>query len=200
MAARLTTIKGRQPRKFFAPGTFRQRARVWPGLHCPAAGSERAGDFLKPRMALEGFGLFLNAGIYSTLADAVAVGVTVNAGECAGLADGEHEVVKLALLCGDHGGDGAERVTAGGVFVGGQVAGVWQTTRADAAGRVVVVVGVFCVNGEVGDVALLFFDGHEAQHGVGDLLLVELRLAGLVEIAGRLAKLFVDEVINRLGC
>ena len=45
---------------------------------------------------------------------------------------------------------------------------------------------------------LLLFAGHEAQNGVGDLLLVELRLAGLVEISGRLAKLLVREIIQRL--
>ncbi len=149
-------------------------------------------------MALDGLSQSVEAGINSALADAVAVGVTVNAGECAGLADGEHEVVKLALLFGDHGGNGAERVTAGGVFVWGQVAGVWQTTCTNTTGDVVVVVGVGFVNGEVGDVSLLFFDGHEAQHGVGDLLLIKLWLAGLVEIAGGLAKLFVDEIIKRL--
>ncbi len=163
-----------------------------------AVGSEGCGDFVKPRVELDCLRQFFDAEINGALADAVAVGVAVNAGECARLADGEHEVVKLALLFGDHGGDGAKRVTAGGVLVGGQVAGVWQMTGADAAGGVVVVVGVGLVNGDVGDVALLLFDGHEAQHGVGDLLLIKLRLAGLVEVAGGLAKLLVDEIIKCL--
>ena len=74
--------------------------------------------------------------------------------------------------------DGAEGVTAGGVFVGGDVAGVGQAAGADGAGRLVVVVGVVIVNGAVGNVALLLFAGHEAEDGVGDLLLVELGLAG----------------------
>jgi len=33
---------------------------------------------------------------------------------------------------------------------------------------------------------------------MGDLLLVELRLAGLVEISGGLAKLLVGEIVERL--
>ena len=69
-------------------------------------------------------------------------------------------------------------VAAGGVFVGAEVAGVGQVAGADGAGGLVVVVGVVVVNGAVGDVALLLFDGHEAEDGVGDLLLVELGLAG----------------------
>ena len=36
------------------------------------------------------------------------------------------------------------------------------------------------------------------RYGVGDLLLIELRLAGLVEISSRLAKLLVDEIVERL--
>ena len=168
------------------------------GLGGPAVGSEGCGDFVKPRVELDGFCQFFNPEINGALADAVAVGVTVNAGECAGLADGEQEVVKLALLCGDHGGDGAKRVAAGGVFVWGQVAGVWQVTRTVRAARGRFLVGVLCHDVQVGHVTLLFFDGHEAQHGVGDLLLVELCLAALVEISGGLAKLFVDEIINRL--
>ena len=167
-------------------------------LGCPAGVAEGRGDFLEPRMSLDGLGQSLNAGINSALPDAVAVGVTVDTGECAWLADGEHDVIKLAVGCGDHGGDGAERVPAGGVFVGPDVAGVWQVTGADAAGGVVVVVGVRLVNRQVGDVALLLFDGHEAEDGVGDLLLVELRLAGLVEVAGGLAKLLVGEIVERL--
>jgi len=70
-------------------------------------------------MALEGFGQLLDAEINSALADAVAAGVAVNAGQGARLAHGEQETVKLAVGFGDHGGDGAEGVPAGGVFVGG---------------------------------------------------------------------------------
>ncbi|MEI6780561.1 MAG: hypothetical protein WCQ21_06515 [Verrucomicrobiota bacterium] len=39
---------------------------------------------------------------------------------------------------------------------------------------------------------------HKAEDGMGDLLLVELGLAGVVEVAGGLAKLFVDEVVEGL--
>ena len=81
----------------------------------------------------------------------------------------------------------------GGVFVGGDPAGVGK----DGAGLVVVVVGVI-VNGAGGEVALLLFAGHEAEDGVGDLLLVELGLAALVEVAGGLAKLFVNQIVERL--
>ena len=198
MTARLTTIEGVSRENFLRPSPFGGGRVCRLGLGCPAAGSERGGDFVEPRMALEGFGQFLDAGINATLADTVAGGVTVNAGQCAGLAHGKHEVVKLALLCGDHGVNGAEGVTAGGVFIGGQVAGVGNVAGANTAGGVVVVVGVRFVNGEVGDVALLLLARHEAEDGVGDLLLVELRLAGLVEVAGGLAKLLVGEIINGL--
>ena len=51
--------------------------------------------------------------------------------------------------------------------------------------------GVIRHDDEVGDVALLFFAGHEAENRVGDLLLVELGLAGLVEIAGGRAEFFM---------
>ena len=149
-------------------------------------------------MALDGLGQFLNPKINRAASDTLAAGVTFHAGQCAWLAHGEHEVVKLAVWFGDHGVNGAEGVPAGGVFVGRQVARVGQVTGANTAGDVVVVVGVLLVDGEVGQVALLLFAGHEAEDGVGDLLLVELRLAGLVKIAGGLAELFVDEVVERL--
>lgn len=167
-------------------------------LGCPADGAEGRGDFVEPRMALDGLGQLLDAGIDSALADAVAVGVTVDTGQCARFAHGEEEVVKLAVGCGDHGGDGAERVPAGGVFVGANVAVVWQVTGANTAGGVVVVVVVLVLNAAIGHLALLLFAGHEAEDGMGDLLLVELGLAGLVEISGRLAKLLVGEIVKRL--
>jgi hypothetical protein len=47
-------------------------------------------------MALDGLGQFIYAEINGALADTVAVGVAVNAGQCAWLTHGEHEVVKLA--------------------------------------------------------------------------------------------------------
>ena len=56
-----------------------------------------------------------------------------------------------------NGGNGAEGIAAGGVFVGGDAAGVGQVAGADAAGGVVVVVGVGFVNRQVGHVALLLF-------------------------------------------
>ena len=75
---------------------------------------------------------------------------------------------------------------------------VGQVAGADGAGGLLVVVGVVVVNGAVGDVALLLFDGHEANNRVRDLLLVELRLAALVEIAGGCAKLFAGQVVEGL--
>ena len=132
----------------------------------------------------------------------MAGGVGVQVGQGPGfaalaiVADGEAEVVEFAVLVGDHGVNSAEGVTAGGVFVGGNVAGVGQAAGADRAGRLVVVVGVVIVNGAVGNMALLLFDGHEAENGMGDLLLVELGLAGAVEIAGGLPKLLVGEVVK----
>ena len=68
----------------------------------PAAGAERGGDFLEPRMALNRLSQFLNAEIYCALADAVTVGVIVDAGQRAWLADGEHDVVKLAVIGRNH--------------------------------------------------------------------------------------------------
>ncbi len=114
------------------------------------------------------------------------------------VADGEADVVKLAVRFGDHGGDGAEGVTAGGVFVGAEVAGVGQVTGAHAAGGVVVVVVVVVVNGASVRWRCCSLAGHEAEDGVGDLLLVELGLAGLVEVAGGLAKLLVGEIVEGL--
>ncbi len=58
------------------------------------------------------------------------------------------------------------------------------------------VVVVVIVNGAGGEVALLLFAGHEAEDGVGDLLLVELGLAALVEVAGGLAEFLVGEVVQ----
>ena len=153
-------------------------------------------------MLLDGVGEAVHAGVNSAEADTVAVGVGVEVGQGPGfaalaiVADGEAEVVEFAVLVGDHGVNSAEGVTAGGVFVGGDVAGVGQAAGADRAGRLVVVVGVVIVNGAVGNVALLFFDGHEAENGMGDLLLVELGLAGAVEIAGGLPKFLVGEVVE----
>ena len=53
-------------------------------------------------------------------------------------------------------------------------------------GRVVVVV-VLVLDGGVGHVALLLLAAHVAEHGVRDLMLVELGLAGAVEVTGGLA-------------
>ena len=198
MAARLTTSRGVSREKFLAAVGVPTTAQWMSGGLRGAERAEGRGDFLKPRVELDCLRQFFDAEINGALADAVLVGVGVNAGECAWLADGEHDGVKLAVLVGNHGGDGAERVTTGGVFVGREVVGVGQMAGADAAGVRVVVVGIFGVNGQVGHVALLLLAGHEAQNGVRDLLLVELGLAGLVEITCRLAKLLVDEVIKRL--
>ena len=59
-------------------------------------------------------------------------------------------------------------------------------------------VGGGVVNGAVGEVALVLLHVHKAEDGMGELLLVELGLAALVEIAGGCAKLFVDEVVEGL--
>ena len=69
-------------------------------------------------------GQLLDAEINGALADAVAVGVTVKAGQRAWLADGKHDVVKLAGICRNHCLKGAQSVAAGGIFVRRQVAGV----------------------------------------------------------------------------
>jgi hypothetical protein len=44
----------------------------------------------------------------------------------------------------------------------------------------------------------LLFDGHEAEDGVGELLLVELGLAGAIEVTGGLAEFLVGQVIEGL--
>ena len=100
-----------------------------------------------------------------------------------------------------HGGNGAEGVKAGGVFIGAEVAGVGHVAGPVCAALAMMkclLVGVISHDDKVGDVALLLFAGHEAQNGVGDLLLVELGLAGLVEITGGGAKLLVAQIIERL--
>ena len=64
--------------------------------------AEWGGDFGEPRVALNGLGQFIEAGIDSALPNTVAVGVAVNAGQCAWLADGEHDAVKLMGICRPH--------------------------------------------------------------------------------------------------
>ena len=94
------------------------------GLRCPAERAEGGGHFLKPRMLADGAGKAVHAGIDSAEAQTVPGGVGVEVGQRAGFTalaivpDGKAEVVKLAVLLGDHRGDGAESITAGGVFVG----------------------------------------------------------------------------------
>jgi hypothetical protein len=83
--------------------------------------------------------------------------------------------------------DGAKGITSGGVFIGGNPASVGEMTGAHTAGGGLVVV-VFVLNGGVGHVALLLFARHVTEHGVRDLVLVELGLAGAVEITGGLAE------------
>ena len=84
----------------------------------------------------------------------MADGVGVEVGQRAGFTalaivpDGKAEVVKLAVLLGDHRGDGAESITAGSVFVGAYVGGVGQAAGAYGAGGLVVVVGAVVVNGQ----------------------------------------------------
>ncbi len=165
----------------------RPPAGGWPWgrrLRCPAERAEGGGHFVKPRVLADGAGQAVHAGIDSAEAQTVAGGVGVEVGQGAGftalavVADGKPEVVKLAVLLGDHRGDGADGVAAGGVFVGAQVGGVGQVAGADGAGGLVVVVGGVVVNGAVGEVALLLLDVHKAEDGMGELLLVELGLAG----------------------
>ena len=208
---RLTTIKGRQPRKKFVragratvpdgwKGEGRRSAASLPSGSV-ADGPEWGGDFVEPWMELDGLRQLLDAEINGAAADAVAVGVAVNPLQHAWLADGQHEAVKLAVAVRNHGGDGAEGVKAGGVFVGPEVAGVGHVTSAVRAALAIMkclLVGVISHDDKVCDVALLLFARHEAQNGVGDLLLIELRLAGLVEITGGGAKLFVGEIVERL--
>jgi len=84
---------------------------------------------------------------------------------------------------------------------GGEVAGVGQVTGAVRAARAIrdcFFVGVIWHDGQVGQVALLLLAGHVTQDGMGDLLLVELGLAGLVEVAGGLAELLVGEIVEGL--
>ena len=71
-------------------------------------------------------------------------------------------------------------------------------TGAKGGGGLVVVLGVVEGNGAIGHVALLLLARHEAEDGMGDLLLVELGRAGLVVVAGRLAKLLVGQVVEGL--
>ena len=193
------TIAASQPGEavkiFWRPAPF-GTGRVCGRLRCSAGRAEWRGDFVEPRVELDCLRQFFDAEINGALADAVLVGVAVNPCQCAWLADGEHDAVKLALWFGNHGGDGAKGITAGGVFIRADVSGVGQVTSADAIRAGVVV--VFLVNRQVGHVALLLFAKHEAQNRMGDLLLIKLRLVGLVEISGGLAKLLVREIIKRL--
>ena len=169
------------------------------GLCGAARWSERAGDFVKPWVALDGVGQCFMRKLNGAQGDAVALGVSPEPLQGARLAalavfsDGEPKVVQFAIGFGNHGENGAGGATTGGVFVRSNLADVRKVN--DARGRVVVV-EVCVVKGAVGDVALVLFDGHEAKDGVGDLLLVELGFAGAVEIAGGLAKFLVDEVIE----
>ncbi len=79
MAARLTTLKASAAKFFVRAGRATIPARRMCGwLDWPGDGAEWGGDFFKPRMALDGFGQFLNAEINGALADAVPVGVVVN--------------------------------------------------------------------------------------------------------------------------
>ena len=112
-------------------------------------------------MPLDGLGEFSDPEINGALADAVAVGVAVNAGQCARLAHGKHDVVKLAVGLWNHGVNDAAGVTAGGVFIGGNVVIIRQTAGPNAT-RAVVVVDIVVQNGKVGHVPLLFFARHVA--------------------------------------
>ena len=76
---RLTTIKGRQPRKKFVRAgraTVRHGSVMW--LGGLADGAEWGGDFVEPWMELDRLRQLLDSEINGAAADAVAVGVAVN--------------------------------------------------------------------------------------------------------------------------
>ena len=104
------------------------------GLGCVAQWAERAGDFVKPWMALDGFGQVFHAEVNGAQGDAVALGVCAEPVQCARLTalavlpDGQPKVVQFPVLLGDHRKDGVDSVTAGGVFVGSNLAKVGGVT------------------------------------------------------------------------
>ena len=163
-----------------------------------AEGAERGDNFLEPRVVLDGAGELAGHAVNAAGGEAVAAGVGFDLAGGLGLAqrDGEQDVVKLLLPCGHHRGDGGEGFAAGGGFIRGERAVVVDVAGGDAAGEVVIVVGLILTNGQVGQMALLLLAAHEGEHGVVDLALVENGPAGLVEILGGGTEVFVDEKIK----
>ena len=143
-------------------------------------------------MALDGGGQLADALVNAAQAEAVAAGIGFDAGAGAGLAQREQEVVEFGVLVLNHDGDEAEGIAAGGSFVGRDVADIREMASSDGAGQILGMVGVVFVDGEVGQMALLLFAGHEGQDSVADLAAVEHGLAGLVEILGGGAEVFVE--------
>ena len=123
-------------------------------------------------------------------------GAVPGAAVLAVVTDGEPEVVEFVVLLRDEGAEGAEGVLAGGVFVRGDLVGIGEATGVDGGGGVVVGVGVGVVDGIVGEVAAAVDGAEVGIDGVIDVVAAELGLAGLVEVAGGGAELFVDEVVE----
>ena len=68
---------GYSAKNFWAVRLSRAR-RWWDWLRCPAGRAEGRGDFIEPRVELDGFGQLLDAEIYGAAANLVAVGVGMN--------------------------------------------------------------------------------------------------------------------------
>ena len=106
------------------------------GLGRSALGAEWPGDFVKPRVPLEGLGQVFHAEIDRAQGDVLALRVGAEllqgAAFAAGaiLPRGQPKRVKFPLRLRDHRGNGPEGIPAGGVFVRGEVVGVGQAAGA----------------------------------------------------------------------
>ena len=180
----------------FSPeGEKEQRRAGLGGLERPVGG----GDDGKHGKLLNRAGYLFNPVVYGAGADLHPAGVGLNVGEGIRLPHTHQEVVKLAVLGGDGGVDeveGAAGFGAGRGFIRAKTGDVGEVAGADRAGQVFGVVGFILVQVEVGHVALLLFAGHKGEHGVGDMAAGKAHPAGLVEILGASAEVFVDEKVE----
>ena len=68
----------RRSREIFLAVRLSRARHWWDWLRCPTGRAEWRGDFVEPRVELDGFGQFLDAEINGAAANLVAVGVGMN--------------------------------------------------------------------------------------------------------------------------
>lgn len=177
----------------------------WPWLAAALRSAEWAeggGEFFEQRVLADGLGELGHVAVEGFDGNAAAAGQVLEAGSSVGggaeavATDGEPEVVEFVVFLRDKGAEGAESVLTGGVFVGGDLVGVGEATGVDGGGGLVVGVGVGVVDGVVGEVAAAVDGAEVGTDGEVNVVAAELGLAGLVEVAGGGAELFVDEVVE----